>query len=392
VCHKAVCLLAWILDRNITKDLFYQMKGNYNQFKAMLAITKGSLKAIFRSPSAVIFSIAFPLIFILVFGFIGSGGRVSVNIAFDPSSDTSNPIYASIKSIAGINVVKKTGIELQEDLEKGRITALILIHKSGLTNPPYVIDLTSSDAVNPQNVQVLKSILNAVIAGINQREFNNIPTYALVNSNVKKIPGRIYRTIDFILPGQLGFSLLSSGVFGVAFLFFNLRQHLVLKRFYATPIKRGYIVLGEALSRVIFQMLTAIIVIGVGHFAFNFTLVHGAETFLEIMLLSFLALVLFMGFGFIVSSVAKNESTIPPFANLITLPQFLLAGTFFSIETFPTWLQPICRVLPLTHFNNAMRNIAFEGASLASCWKELGVLGIWTVVVYFVAFKTFKWE
>jgi ABC-2 type transport system permease protein len=113
---------------------------------------------------------------------------------------------------------------------------------------------------------------------------------------------------------------------------------------------------------------------------------------MEIMLLSFLSLILFMGFGFIVSSVAKNESTIPPFANLITLPQFLLAGTFFSIEAFPSWLQPICKIMPLTHFNIAMRNIAFEGASLASCWKEFGVLGIWTVVVYIVAFKTFKWE
>jgi len=214
----------------------------------------------------------------------------------------------------------------------------------------------------------------------------------MINQNVVKIPGRIYRTIDFILPGQLGFSLLSSGVFGVAFLFFNLRQQLVLKRFFATPIKRSYIVLGEALSRVIFQMITAIVVIGVGHFVFNFTLVHGIQTFLEIMLLSFLALILFMGFGFIVSSVAKNESTIPPFANLITLPQFLLAGTFFSIDAFPPWLQPICRILPLTHFNNAMRNISFEGASLASVWNELAILGIWTIVVYAVAFKTFKWE
>ncbi|MEO8174561.1 MAG: ABC transporter permease, partial [Sediminibacterium sp.] len=206
------------------------------------------------------------------------------------------------------------------------------------------------------------------------------------------VPGRIYRTIDFILPGQLGFSLLSSGVFGVAFLFFNLRQQLVLKRFYATPIKRSYIVLGETLSRVIFQMMTAVIIIGVGHFLFKFTLVNGIETFLSIMLLSFLALILFMGFGFIVSSVSKNESSIPPFANLITMPQFLLAGTFFSIDAFPSWLQPLCRVLPLTHFNNAMRNIAFEGASLASCWKELGIIGIWTVVLYTVAFKTFKWE
>lgn len=368
------------------------MKGSYSQSRAMLAITKGSLRAIFRSPSAVVFSIAFPLIFILVFGFVGSGGRISVAVAFDQRSDTANPIYPVIKNIAGIRVSPKTGDALREDLEKGRITAIIHIGKSGLANPPYTISLTSSEAVNPQNIQVLQSILSAVIAGINQRTYAGAPTIAMISSNVEKIPGRIYRTIDFILPGQLGFSLLSSGVFGVAFLFFSLRQQLVLKRFYATPIRRPYIVLGEALSRVIFQMMTAVIIISVGHFIFRFTLVNGIQTFLEIMLLSFVALILFMGFGFIVSGVAKNESTIPPFANLITLPQFLLAGTFFSIEAFPSWLQPICRVLPLTHFNNAMRNIAFEGASLASCWPELGILGIWTVGVYAVAFKTFKWE
>lgn len=368
------------------------MKGTYSQARAMAAITKGSLRAIFRSPSAVIFSIAFPLIFILVFGFIGGSGRVSLNVAFDRATDTLNPVYPVLKKIAGLNIVTKSGEELREDLEKGRITAVINIRKSGLDNPPYNIDLTSSEAANPQNIQVLQSILNAVIAGINQQTYTNAPTVALVNNNVQKIPGRIYRTIDFILPGQLGFSLLSSGVFGVAFLFFSLRQQLVLKRFYATPIRRSYIVLGEAFSRVIFQMMTAVIIIGVGHFFFRFTLVHGFITFFEIMLLSFIALILFMGFGFIVSGLARNESAIPPFANLITLPQFLLAGTFFSIEAFPTWLQPICRILPLTHFNNAMRNIAFEGASLGSCWQEISILGIWTLVVYAIAFKTFKWE
>jgi ABC-2 type transport system permease protein len=358
----------------------------------MLAITKGSLKAVFRSPSAVIFSIAFPLIFILVFGFIGGSGRVSLSIAFAPGIDTANPVYPALKKVPGLKIVDKSGQELKEELEKGRITAVIDIDPSGLANPPYVVNISSSEAVNPQNLQVLQSILNAVIAGINQQTYSNTPTIAMVSNQVQKIPGRIYRTIDFILPGQLGFSLLSAGVFGVAFLFFNLRQQLVLKRFYATPIRRPYIVLGEALSRVIFQMMTAVIIIAVGHFAFKFTLVNGLETFITIMLLSFLALILFMGFGFIVSSVARNESSIPPFANLITLPQFLLAGTFFSIDAFPSWLQPICKVLPLTHFNNAMRNIAFEGASLAACSKELMILGIWTVVVYAVAFKTFKWE
>jgi ABC-2 type transport system permease protein len=83
---------------------------------------------------------------------------------------------------------------------------------------------------------------------------------------------------------------------------------------------------------------------------------------------------------------------IPPVANIVTLPQFLLAGTFFSIDVFPAWLQPICRVLPLTHFNDAMRKIAFEGAHLGNCLPEIGVLVLWGVVVYAVAVKVFKWE
>ena len=364
----------------------------YSQLTAMLAITKASLRSIFRSPSAVIFSIAFPLIFILVFGFLSSGGNINVTVAIDKGSDTLNPVYTSIKQIPGFKFLEGDSAKIKSELSKGRLTALISIQKTSNVNAPYIINLTSSEAANPQNIQLVKSILNAVISKLNQENFTNTPTMAVVNNNVQQVPGRIYRTIDFILPGQLGFSLLSAGVFGVAFLFFNLRQQLVLKRFYATPIRRLYIILGEALSRVLFQLITAVIIIGIGYFAFNFTLVHGWITFASIMVLSFIALILFMGFGFIVSGVAKNESSIPPFANLITLPQFLLAGTFFSIDNFPTWMQPFCRIIPLTHFNNAMRNISFEGASLLSVWPDISFLLIWIVVVYGIAFKIFKWE
>jgi ABC-2 type transport system permease protein len=369
------------------------MKKEYNQFKAMWAITKGSLRSVFRSPSAVLFSIGFPLIFILVFGFIGGdGGGINLKVVMDKSSDTTNTLYTSIKNIPGLKFVHKADEEIKEDLEKGRITAILKINKTNNQAALYNVSIKTSEAVNPQNINVLRQIIQSVIGSINKTIYPTNATIATISNDVEKIPGRIYRTIDFILPGQLGFSLLSSGVFGVAFLFFNLRQQLVLKRYYATPIKRSYIVLGEAISRVLFQLLTAVIIIGIGTLAFHFTLVHGLQTFLEIMVLSFIALIVFMGFGFIVSGLAKSESTIPPFANLVTLPQFLLAGTFFSIEAFPTWLQPICKILPLTHFNTAMRNIAFEGASLASCWKELGILSIWGVIVYAIAVKTFKWE
>lgn len=39
-----------------------------------------------------------------------------------------------------------------------------------------------------------------------------------------------------------------------------------------------------------------------------------------------------------------------------------------------------------------MRNVAFEGASLLDCGKQIGILLLWGVIIYVVAIKTFKWE
>jgi len=368
------------------------MSQPYSQLKAMMAITKASLKGVFRSPSAVIFSFVFPLIFILVFGFIGNSGRVSVRVAFDPASDTSSKVYKGLNSISALSVVKKDSAGLVKDLEKGRIAAIISLKKDPDPTKPVHIHLKTSEAVNPQNIQVLRSIMEGMIKGMNEVNFPNTPSVGVISNEIVKIEGRPYRTIDFILPGQLGFSLLSAGVFGVAFIFFSLRQTLVLKRFFATPIKRQYIVLGEALSRVLFGLITAVVILVIGHYAFNFTLVNGWVTFFELLILSFLGLVVFMGFGFIVSGLAKNESVIPPFANLITLPQFLIGGTFFSTDAFPRWLKAIADVMPLKHLNDAMRNVAFEGAHLNNCLKQIGILTLWGVIVYVIAIKVFRWE
>jgi len=367
------------------------MKQRTSQIRAMLAITKASLKALSRSPSAIVFSVLFPLIFILVFGFIGGGGRMTFKVGFHPQSDTTSLVHIVLRDSVGLNVVYKPLDELEEDLERGRITAILNVIPSDSTgNAPYVIDMKSSGAANIQNVLLLRSIIQSVILRFNEIVYEGQPSVAVIKSS--EIKGREYKTIDFILPGQLGFSLLSAGVFGVAFIFFNLRQALVLKRFFATPIHKSYIIAGEALSRVIFQMVTAIIILTLGHYVFGFTLVNGWVTFLELLFLSFLGLIVFMGFGFIVSGVAKNDAAIAPFTNLITLPQFLLAGTFFPIDNFPKWLQPVSKVLPLTHLNQAMRDVAFEGAHISDCVGPLTILLLWGAAAYTVAVMVFKWE
>ena len=376
------------------------MSQPYSQFRAMMAITKGSLRAILRSPSAVIFSLGFPLVFILVFGFIGGGGT-TVTIALKNPADSSNYIIRALTS--GIVRIKekddkdnllsqKDSAFIKNELVKGKIAAIVSIDSSqspaGFTQ--YKIKTQTSSASADQ-YPILKMALAQTTMIIEDRRIPD--QFKMISVQEQpELPGREYTMIDFILPGMLGFSLLSAAVFGVAFVFFNLRQTLVLKRFYATPINRKNIVFGEALSRVCFQLLTSVVIILVGHYFFHFTLVNGVVTFLEMMVLSFLGLVVFMGFGFIISSVAKNESSIPPFANIFTLPQFLLGGTFFSTQAFPKWLQGFCEILPLKQLNDAMRNVAFEGASLMDCGKQIGILILWGILIYTVAVKTFKWE
>jgi ABC-2 type transport system permease protein len=214
----------------------------------------------------------------------------------------------------------------------------------------------------------------------------------LAKYEVRLAKVREYKMIDFILPGQLGFSLLASGVFGTAFVFFSMRQTLVLKRFFATPVKKEVIVISEGIARLVFQLMGGVLIITIGHFLFGFTLIHGWVTYVNMLLMCAIGMMVFMGFGFIVSSVAKSESTIPPFANIITMPQFLLAGTFFPIDNFPTWLQPFCKALPLTYLNDALRKIAFDGVGLIEVKWDILILLAWGVVVYFIASRIFKWE
>ncbi|MBU6158207.1 MAG: ABC transporter permease [Bacteroidetes bacterium] len=368
------------------------MSAEYSQRKAMLAVTRASLTAILRSPSAVIFSFGFPLIFIFVFGFM-SEGKPTIQVGFTDDSDTvaTNMLYRLICDHEFIRVVKKEQAVLWKDMQKGRITAILSLRPAADSGfPRYNLEIVHASAGNDK-IGLLQTALRDINYLLSQQDKGAVPLYASIKT-APPVPGRIYRTIDFILPGQLGFSLLSAGVFGVAFVFFNLRQTMVLKRFFATPISRTAILMGEGLARMLFQLSTAVVILLIGYFAFGFTLVNGWVTFLELLALSALGLMVFMGFGFVVSGLARNESMIPPFANMITLPQFLLAGTFFSIESFPSWLQPLCRFLPLTHLNNAMRNIAFEGSHLTDCTQELGILLIWGLVIYMIAVKVFKWE
>ena len=362
------------------------MAQRYNQRRALFAITKASFKSIFKSPSSTFFSLFFPIVLIVIFGSLGGGGGISFDVAIDKSSDSTNAIYQAITHAPIFSIANGTEAEIEDRLKKGRLSGILSVQKTN--SGKYDVHIKSSSA-SQRELPQLQAVLNGMINEVSQQEH---PVEKIATISNEQVEGRIYKRIDFYLPGMIGFSLIGSAVFGVAFLFFALRETLVLKRMYASPVTKTNIVLGESLGRVFFQLIIVIVLILFGKYAYNFTLADGFVTVLELLVLSTLALIVFMGFGFFISSVSKNQNVIPIYANLFMFPQYFLSGTFFPKTVLPKSIHWLIEALPLTALNDALRKVAFEGLHLNDCWKQVGILGAWGIVIYTFAIWVFRWE
>ncbi|HEX2535016.1 MAG TPA: hypothetical protein VHK69_14830, partial [Chitinophagaceae bacterium] len=171
------------------------MSRQYNQVKAMLAIMNASLRATFRSPQNVFFSLFFPIVLIVIFGSLSGRGMTSVEVGLDPRSDTANILYFALKSADVLHFVQDPDRPIEEELEKGRITAIlsILPAKGGAGQGPYVLEVRSSSA-SQRNLSLLQMVVTNVLNEIDRRLEPGRTTYATVRNTL--VPGRRYKLID----------------------------------------------------------------------------------------------------------------------------------------------------------------------------------------------------
>jgi ABC-2 type transport system permease protein len=80
------------------------MPHPYKQLRASLALAKASLTATLRSPTSVVFSLLFPVIFIVVFGSMVDNTVVQLKITLASGCDTNNVIYKAITKITNITI------------------------------------------------------------------------------------------------------------------------------------------------------------------------------------------------------------------------------------------------------------------------------------------------
>ena len=189
---------------------------------------------------------------------------------------------------------------------------------------------------------------------------------------------------------------------GVSFL--RERTGGTLERLMATPVTRGEVVSGYTLGFGLFAMIQVAVLLawalGTIHVPAigplpEFAIGLGIPVVGSPLLAYLVVVVLALGavsLGIFLSTFARTELQVIQFIPIVLVPQFLLSGVLFPVNSLPEILQPLVVIMPLGYAVDALRLVFIAGADLASAalrWDIL-VLAVVAVLFAFVASRTIR--
>lgn len=350
----------------------------------------------FRDKLAIFFSIVFPLIFLFVFGSLNSGNDdISFRVALISHSQAT---FAKdfVKSSKDSDILKVDDEVITLDAAKEKMSrseldaAIILPEDFGAMKGDKKYPSGQAEIVYTQNnqssAQALSSILDAQFKGINAKFVQTDTPFTVKGTQLNE---KSLSAFDYTFAGLLGFAIIGMGIFGPINVFPELKKMGILRRLSTTPLKVWQyflsIMMGQAVTGLIALAVMFVVAILVFH-------LQVAGNYFELIAFIVFGIVMILGIGLALGGWAKNERQAAPLSNIVVFPMMFLSGTFFPRYLMPEWLQNVSALLPLTPVIDGIRLIATEGKHLIDIMPQIGLIGLWMVVIYVIAFKVFRWE
>jgi ABC-2 type transport system permease protein len=236
------------------------------------------------------------------------------------------------------------------------------------------------DPARPESVQSHTEVNDILQAASGRKDV------LATTSKTSSEPGSRY--IDFLIPGLLGMNLMNSGMWGIGFALVDMRQRKLLKRFVATPMRRGDFLMALASSRLILMVIEVGLLLAFGIFVFHMRVLGSLIT---ILLIGALGAIGFGGLGLLTASRAQKVESVSGLINLVMMPMWIFSGVFFSYERFPAVVHPLIKLLPLTALNDALRATILEGAPLTAQAGRILILILWGGLSFALALRWFRW-
>lgn len=339
------------------------------------------LKIIVRNRQALFWSLAFPVIFAVIFGLFNFDRLPDVEVGVVSRSAEGNAIVVGLKQIEGfvIDPAIRDEAQARAAVREGDLDYALLVNDDG------VVTLLLNSSASDQNrifVPVFERVLDEVnirIAGVERR----------FRLNPASVAGRSGRYYDFVMPGIVGMGVMSYGIIGLASTVATYRAQRILRRILATPLKPRMFLAALVLAHLVLAVVQSLIVLAVGRFLFD-GVVRG--NVLWVLLLVMLGNLTFLNLGFIVASRAQSAEAASGLGNAMTMPMMFFSGVFFPTTTLPWILPTITALLPLSPLVKAIRKVTLDGQSIGALGSEIGQLAAWAIVTFLIASRVFRFE
>lgn len=325
-----------------------------------------------REPAALVWNFVFPLVTTLVLALAfreQQVTQVSVAVATGPESPALIAVLAADPRLKVAEVPRAEALGL---LQQGGHAAVVIPGPV----PEIHIEPTQDRG---QLARVLVKNALAKAAGL--------ATEVPAREVEVVVPGTRY--VDFLIPGMLGYTLMSAGILGLGFPIVESRRAKLLKRLVASPMKRGQFLLSFMAGASVFAVVIVVYHLLLAHLLFRVP-IEGSIA--EIVALGAWGGLCFGGLGVLVVSRARSSEVAQGVMQLITMSMMVLSGVFFPSSNFPGWMQPLISALPLTALNDALRAMMLQGQSLAAVAPQLGIISGWGVASFAVAVRIFRWQ
>ncbi|HSW37792.1 MAG TPA: ABC transporter permease [Candidatus Saccharimonadales bacterium] len=368
---------------------------NKKSFYTVAVFSKLNTRRFFRDRLALFFGILFPLIFLFVFGGISGGSANSVSFKVALLNQSKSSFAKSfVKQVESEKVFKidKTVTDLttaQDKMTKSQLDGTIVLPPdfgkplNGVPSGKAQIIYTQN---NDQAGQTLTSLLEQTFKGINAKFVKTTMPFSVEG---KRTNNKSLTSFDYTFAGLLGFSILGLGIFGPVNVFPELKKQGILRRLHTTPLKVWQYFVSTMISQAIIGLISLAVMFIAARVVFDLKVVGN---YFEIAAFLVFSIMLILGIGLAIGGWARNERQAAPLANIIVFPMMFLSGTFFPRFLMPEWLQHVSNYLPLTPVIDGARFMTTEGKHLTQMAPQLGLMSIWLVIIYIIAFKVFRWE
>jgi ABC-2 type transport system permease protein len=350
-----------------------------------------------RNPLALFFSLIFPIILIGLFGLIFSATGSSTVTLQVLNEDHNSARSVDFLSALNNTSIVKVAVVSDPSVDPGNFASWLGKNDNpvGLVIPDGFAENFSTGKptaltvyANPQDASAGGEALFAVSGvanAFNLRAANG--TELIVVPPAKGVGSQIYTYIDYLIPGLIGFSILTSPMFSMVDLTSSYRKEGIFRELSLTPLSRAEWLTSRIIWYVLLTFVSASIMVATGVYLF------GAHVGVTLGLVPFLIVgpFLFVSLGMFAGSVTKTPESAALIGNIITFPMMFLSGTFFPVSQFPAGLQAFAHILPLYYVIDGMNQVMlFSNSNQAIV--DLVVVFLSAVVIFALAIRFFKWR